>query len=373
MPRRTAVVALAIAATLVAVALAPPRPTAPAQAAGRATPTGPAPTPRGTEIARPCVVTGTRRVEPTTVQLGETIDVTMTVRAACSGAIFPLHVALVIEGSAAMADGLGRDVKAAASALLDALDLPNNPHTRVAVIGFDDRVRVKCPVSSDDWRVRRCIERIGAQGNARLDLGIAEARRQLVAASDDYNESGRDTQRQVTVVFAARPTGDCARSMHEASRLKGLGILLLTACVGEDCDVQCIRSMATSPRYHFSWRNRLRPAQYFRSYNPGFQNVILKRLAIDDHLPGTLQILTDTMQPPPTLVDVATGRLRWTQTHIPKEGVTFTFRTRSLAVGHQPSTLGATGAFTDNRNRTGSIVFPTTPITVVRTMSGIRP
>ena len=265
-----------------------------------------------------------------------------------------------------MAEGLGRDVKAAASALLDTLDLPNNPHTRVAVIGFDDACPVKCPVSSDDGRVRRCIERIGAQGNARLDLGIAEARRQLVAASDDYNESGRDTQRQVTVVFAARPTGDCARSMHEASRLKGLGILLLTACVGEDCDVQCIRSMATSPRYHFIWQDRLRPAQYFRSYNPGFQNVILKRLAIDDHLPGTLQILTDTIQPP-TFFDVAAGRLRWAQTHIPKEGVTITVRARTLAVGRQPSTLGATGAFTDNRNRTGSILFPTTPITIVVT------
>ena len=95
MPRRTAIAALAIAAALVAVALAPPRPGAPARADPRPIATGPTPTPRGTQIAWPCVVTGTRTVTPTTVQLGETVDVTMSVQAACFGSIVPLHLSLI--------------------------------------------------------------------------------------------------------------------------------------------------------------------------------------------------------------------------------------------------------------------------------------
>lgn len=355
--------ALALATVLLTVALAPPPPASPAQAAARATSTGPAPTPRGTDVAPPCVVTGTRRVEPTMVLLGEAVAVTMTVQATCFGPIYPLHLVLVIEGSAAMAGKLGRDVKEGAAEVVERLNLPNNPATRVAVVGFDDRVRVKCPVSNDPNRVKHCIGRVGDRGNARLESGLAEARRQLRAARRDYRSP--DSIREVAVVFAAHPTGGCTRPVREADGLKGDGVLLVTLCIGEDCDAQCLRAVATSPRYHFPWRERMQLANIFDTIRRSFQYILLKWLTITDQLPTALQIVTDTAQPAPNDIDVANGRIGWTQTHIPREGVTVTYRARAVAPDSQPSTLGATATFIDGGNHTGSIGFPSSPITVL--------
>lgn len=367
MPHRTTVSALALAAALLAVALAPPPPASPAQAAARATSTGPAPTPRGTDVAPPCVVAGTRSVEPTTLLLGETVGVTMTVTAQCAGPIEPLHIAVVIEASAAMAGELGRDVRAAAAQFIERLDLPTNPASRVAVIGFDDRVRVKCALFNDRGRVMRCLHRIGAHGNARWDIALDEARRQLLSGRGDYKSP--DVIREVVVLFAARPNGGCARPSREATRLKGDGVLLITVCVGADCDTPCLRTVATSPRHHFEWWQRAHLGRVLDTIRRSFQYILLKSLTITDQLPNAIRIMSDTAQPAPNDIDVALGRIGWSQTHVPREGVTITYRARTVETGSQPSTLGATVRYVDNGNHSGSIHLPPSAITVL----GSRP
>lgn len=372
MPRRTAIAALAIAAALVAVALAPPRPGAPARAAARATSTGPAPTPRGTDVAPPCDVAATRRVEPAMLLLGEMVDVTMTVTAQCIGPVWPLHIVVAIEASAAMAGDLGHDVESAAADLVRRLDLSRNAATRVAVVGFDDRVRVKCMLQNDRGRVMRCVDRVGApQGSARLDLALVESRRQLLLGRGDYRTP--DVIREVVVLFATRPSGGCARPQREASRLKAEGILVITLCAGADCDAACLRTVATSPRYHFEWRQRMQLANIFDTVRRTYQYILLKSLTITDQLPTALQIVTDTAQPAPNDIDVGHGRIGWTQTHIPREGVTVTYRARAVAPGSQPSTLGAAATFVDGGNHRDTVTFPSSLITVLGFAPGRPP
>ncbi|MEO8082489.1 MAG: vWA domain-containing protein [Ardenticatenales bacterium] len=369
MPTRTAAAtSIALAAFLAAVALAPPHPVAPARAADRPTSSVPSPTPRGTQVARPCIVVADRRVEPETVLLGETVDVTMTVLALCASTILPLHVVLVIDGSDAMAGGLGRDVQESAAALVDDLRLSEASYIRVAVVGFDDRVRVKCALSNDARGIKRCIERIGERGNARLETGLMEAGRQLQLGRDDYTDPANI--RQVVVVYTGRPTGGCLKASRAVGRLKDDGDLVITVGIGDAFDEPCVRDLATSPRYYFPWRERTDVVRVFESIRKQFQNIIVKTLTIADRLPAAFEILTDTARPEPDLVDVADGRIRWTQTHIPKDGVTVTYRARTLAPGYQPSTLGAGGTFSDNRNHPDTFAFPASWITVLGTQPG---
>ena len=49
-----------------------------------------------------------------------------------------------------------------------------------------------------------------------------------------------------------------------AGQAKGQGILVITVCVGGGCDVQCMRSAATSPRYFFEARNSSALVQILR-------------------------------------------------------------------------------------------------------------
>ena len=67
----------------------------------------------------------------------------------------PFNVALLLDVSGSTRDKL-ESIKAAASAFLDQL----RPHDRVAIIAFEDEVRVIAPLTDDRARLRRAIEQI---------------------------------------------------------------------------------------------------------------------------------------------------------------------------------------------------------------------
>jgi len=312
-----------------------------------------------------------RTVEPTTMLLGETVDVTMTVTALCASISSPLHVVLVIDGSAAMVGDLGRDVRDAAAELVDRLDLRDNPSTRVAIVSFDDRTRVQCLLSNDAVRVTRCIDRVAASGAARLELGLAEASRILRPARSEFPPPY--VIREHVVVYAARPAGGCVRSLREAERLKADGLQIETVCAGEDCDAPCLRSLATSLRRHFAWRDRAELLDVFSTIRKQFTSILLDRLSISDQLSDALVLLTDTVQPEAWQADAATGRLGWTLSNIPRDGVTVTYRARSVRPGHHPVSLGTTGRFTDSLGQVGTFGYEPSDILVLGFAANVGP
>ncbi len=58
--------------------------------------------PPSSERKSPCVQTFDKQVHPQRILLGETVDVTLTTSAICTGERVPLHIVLVLDGSKAM-------------------------------------------------------------------------------------------------------------------------------------------------------------------------------------------------------------------------------------------------------------------------------
>lgn len=372
MPRRTAIAALAVAAAGAIAALASLPGAAAADVLGDEAPRNvtAAPT-RRTPVQSTCVSIAERTVDPTTMLLGETVDVTMTVTALCASISSPLHIVLVIDGSEAMAGRLGRDVRDAAAALVDYLDLRDNPSTRVAVVGFDERVHVRCGLSNDGGRAARCIDRVAANGEARLEVGLAEAGRILRPARKQFPPP--HVMREHVVVYAARPAGGCARSLRETERLKAEGVQIETLCAGDDCDAPCLQSLATSLGQRFAWRDRAELPEWFRWMRRPWTPGVIERLAISDQLSDALELLTDTVQPEAWQADAATGRVGWTLSDIPREGVTVTFRARTVRPGNHPVSLGTTGRFTDSLGQVGTFGYEPSHILVLGFDSGTTP
>ncbi|MBK6768018.1 MAG: VWA domain-containing protein [Ardenticatenales bacterium] len=370
MHRRLPVLALAAAVITLTLAIAALHAaSAPVVHARRVEPTA---TPPSVTTSKRCRVETDREVGAARIGLSETVSVTLTVRG-CTAGVFPLHVVFVVDNHL----GENDDVRAVRSAIDDVvakLDMPANPSTKVAVIGFGATVRTLTGLTNDDQRVRSAVRRArGASGDA-VDRGLDTARRELARGRRGHDPY---TIRGMIILFssaawAAGRDGSCSAALSAAGRAKSEGILVLSVLSGPPSSggVPCMQRIATSPVYYFDSRQLDPLTKYF--------DPVRRQVAGDASLPVNL-VITDTIAPafdvdPPTVdpspsVTSPDGRtLRWqlpaTITY-PAAAITVTYRLRPTAIGLWPVSLGATAAFTDARAARGTVAFPPASIEVV--------
>ncbi|MFN8421920.1 MAG: VWA domain-containing protein [Anaerolineae bacterium] len=182
-------VSVAVAAVALTAVLAAPPAARPA-AARRADPTA---TPPSATTRSGCRVETARGVDAARVGLTDTVAVTLSVRG-CVPYRSPRHIALVIDNDLGDA-GEARQAKSALFEVVDAFDLPRNPSTEVAVVGFGSAVQLLSALSNDDQRIRGAIRRAGGAAGDAVDRGIDAARRELqrgrrAAADRDLDRAG---------------------------------------------------------------------------------------------------------------------------------------------------------------------------------------
>ncbi|MBK6768573.1 MAG: VWA domain-containing protein [Ardenticatenales bacterium] len=303
-----------------------------------------------------CVAIQKKTADPQMVLLGETVDVTLTVTALCAGESFPLHIVLVLDSSGSMAGEPNQQLRKAGRELIDRLDMKDNPGTQVGVVSFASSAKVLCQLTNRESQASSCVGRVGAAGGTCIDCGIKTG---LGVMNRGRSGAGdRDSIREVMVVVSdGENNAGCPPVIAAAGQAKGQGILVITVCVGGGCDVQCMRSAATSPRYFFEARQSSQLGQIFDTIRRQFQNIILKRLTVIDNIPDNMQYIENSALPEPNGHGANWEYLEWAQTHIPKEGVTFSFKLRPLELGYHPTNNGAYGTYTDNKNRSGEFTF----------------
>jgi uncharacterized protein YegL len=324
-------------------------------APGQATPVpSPSPTLAG------CVAQFTKTVWPDHVALGETVSVTLHARPVCPVRDFPLHVVLVMDGSASMLGSPTRSMKEAARRFVQDLHLGPDKTIEVGVVDYNTGSRTLCQLSTDEAEVLRCVDRVGTVGDAKMDVGMTEGLRVLAQGRRGID---RSSLLEVMIVMSdCQDAAGCDPARQAASQVKGQGVLLATVCISNACDSTCMRQLASSPRYFFL-------VDAFRTFGPLLEwywryvaTVPARSLSIDDTLAADMTYVAGSAVPTASRLVTATRSLAWDwrsiDTGLPGEGVTATYRVATTQGGVRPVNLVATGVMTDSRGYVFRWTFP---------------
>jgi len=323
--------------------------------------------------ASPCIAVRDKSAGPASVALGATVDVTLTVKASCPGGSSPLHVVLVLDASAAMQVEPNTEIRAVARQIISALDMGDNPATRVGVVSFNSSATILCQLTNDTNRARGCVDNVGSpEGETSIASGILAGIGVITTGRKDLEVPAEDI-REVMVVIAGGPDGaGCGSAQRAAGQAKGHGILVISVCVGPNCDVQCMRSIPSSPHYYFEAptstdleRIFLEIAALLRMIQSMSDGLQVTGLSVTDRLPPNMAYVPGSAVPPPSALDATAGTLTWRFAVVPPDGLTLTLRVQPLEVGTHATNAGATGVLTDTTGRTGAFAFPDPSVIVV--------
>lgn len=358
---RWAVSAIAGTAVLVAAALALLVPVARLSGAP-AQPTAPPATPTPGPRQSPCWITTTKSASPHAVLLGDTVSVTLVTRHLCPGERPPMHVVLVLDGSASMAGAPRQRMRTAALEVLRFLDIESYPRTSVGVVSFGSGAAAQlCRMGSTEAQLRTCIERVGAEGTATAAPGLREAARMLAQA---MREPGSEAD-EVVVVFSAGALDDCGEVVAAARTAKGRGAEIAAVCVGDGCAASCLRDVASSPARYLSDRPSQPLLAFLGDVRDRLRNVNIARLELRDELGPDVEFVPASASPRQSEPDLPTTWLAWTLLAEIDRVITVTYRVRPTRTGQVPANTRATGHLVDTADRDRSWTFPPAWVTVL--------
>jgi hypothetical protein len=289
--------------------------------------------------------------------------ITLTLKAHCARERSPVHIAMVLGGSATMAGQKHQLIKQTATRLIRTLDMPTSSWTKAGVVEFNTRARRLCGLTNDEDRVIGSVNRVGANGGTRINLGIMEGLRVISQGRTGIN---RDELTEVMIVFSdGLNDSGCAPVLNAARQARGQGVLLLAVCVGDDCGEQCMRQVASGHRYYFRAENAVQLLAMFEPRpDPGLK-ILLHKLTIYDTLPDWMEYVPESADPPQSSPEDPDRWLKWEDEYVPTDGVTYTFKAKPLKTGYLPTNAEATGEIVDNKGRSGSWVFQQPRVTVL--------
>ncbi len=299
----------------------------------------------------PCVLDLQQRAWPPLMLMGETTQLQTRVRANCPISDTPTHIVMVVDGSGSMAGQPTQETKRALREFVDALDLPNNPSTRVGVVEFNSNARTLCQLTNQVGRVTSCIGRVGADGGTAIDRGIQEG---IKVLRQGRNLAPGQVIHEIMILISGSANVEGCNPVQQAARsAKSQGILLITICVGAGCDAACMREAASSARYFYQAAGAFDLDPILERIRDEVLEVLLRQLVLVTTLPATMDYVPDSAQPP---ADVSPDgkRFEWQRDFLSADGMTVTLSVRPLQTGGHPVTLSTTVECRDQQNRSGS-------------------
>jgi hypothetical protein len=213
------------------------------------------------EDAAPCQLSSRRNVNAAKLDVNAEAVITVMVRADCVATTRPLHVVLTVDASAGMKDDLG-PLQDALAAALGRLDLPTHPYAAFGVVSFSDHAEVQRGLSSSPEQIVAGLRNIQLDTQPANPEGLQDALREglrmLPAARPGRSaEDVRTGAREVILVASGGvDPAACDRVRTLANDVQSHGVLVMTACVGGNCDRQCLAEAASGQRFAFrawSW------------------------------------------------------------------------------------------------------------------------
>ena len=232
----------------------------------------------------PCEVTLSRQLSASQIELGETLQVTLSVAADCTSEPAPLHIVFALDTSGSMAGTPLSDAQEAILDLAEGLELENNPETRVGLVTYNSGIPKQCELSNQLDDLRDCFVDIQASGGSRIDLGIQAA---LTMIRRGRNQTSTTVREVMVVLTDGANNSGCEPVVSAARQAKSQGILIATICAGASCDRTCMRQAASSSSYFYDMQNMNALAGVFEFLRENGA-VKIRDLQLTEPLPGNL-------------------------------------------------------------------------------------
>lgn len=306
----------------------------------------------------------TRIVTPNQVRVCESAVVSVTVRVSCEG--MPLHIMLVIDRSGSMTGQPIRDVKTAARALVDALELDRNPNVKVGIVSHGGRPTTDLRLTNSVASVRGKIASLDVRSTDfedNLPAAITEGKNQLVRERSQVPVPPVDV---MVVLSDGGQTFPPAQAVQAANNAKGQDILVVAVCIENGTAGGCaaMRQMASSSRYYFESRGTSGLTSIFRSIAADVQDIFLRTLKVVETLPDGLDYVDDSLWPEEGIYDATARTLTWDMRFISRDGFPFEYRVKPSAVTTYTLASKSEVSFRDTRGGLGEMSLPTAVLTI---------
>ena len=209
-------------------------------------------TPTPTETQPPPTDTPSPTPSPTSTRVPGPIYLPLMLKEHCDPKRMHADVALVIDASLTMTEHTraGRTkieaAKEAAGLFMDAMAFPDD---QVAIVSFNADAYVLHSLSGDGDSARAALDAIENQEFTRIDLGIERAREQLTGPSHDVHNV-----RAIILLTDGRSNPvPVSQALDAAEAARREGITLYTVGLGDECETEALREMASRPEcFHYA-------------------------------------------------------------------------------------------------------------------------
>ncbi|MEO8085159.1 MAG: VWA domain-containing protein, partial [Ardenticatenales bacterium] len=321
-------------------------------------PPGPIPisTPPGDGTATPtpgplsCRVVGTKGAAPARIVLGESVGVSITLRATCPAAtrFDGADVLLVVDRSGSMAPDDKLSIANAVAARL-AHAFRDGGH-RVGLVTFAGDAALAVPLGAAD-DVAAALHGLEADGTTDIAAAIELAR--TTFASD---------RRAGALPLDVLLSDGRSATAYDASALATDGVLTAAVAVGYDAEHDLLGQFsaapdllftATAPDVAHAIHHRLLTAVY---------GTVAGNWAIDDALGVQVELVERSPLPAAVRSD---DLLRWSRPVLPPSGITLTYRVRPLVTGWINTNRFAYADYTDADGARRRYVLPIPVVEVI--------
>jgi len=301
--------------------------------------------------ATACRPRTTKTAAPTSILLGDALDVRLTVQTTCSDVLRRSDVVALIDTSRSSARASAVDVRMAFRRMLWAVE---SPETHVSLITFDRRVTRRLPLSRNYLGVHFLIDDIYSLWYDMFHAG--QLRVGLDAAQEELAFRRPDAEARVVVMTGGE--GDTAAYRLSAQRLKAQGARVSVFCTPTGCP-EALSDVASSPKDYAEVDAAALTdvLQTFSDFGALLRELRVASVVVQDRLAEGMALEPGSAVPPPDAVDGQTLTWRFDGPDLPVN-LAIGYRVIPAAAGRWPVSETAEAAVVDELGRAGRAPFP---------------
>lgn len=298
-----------------------------------------------------------KSASPATVELGETVDLRLSLRGGCGSKVggATRDIVLVLDNSASMAGEKLDVLRSAARNFVAEVDLSRS---RVGVVVFNEDARLIQALTGDIDALGRALGGIQPAAPDKvtaIDSGIKEA-------GDHLRRGGRPGVPGV-VILISDGGSDYDLAVTEADAIKAAGVEVFT--IGIQAWQRLMRAVATDAEHAFAIDTARFLYGVFEQIAGSLTAATLfQTISVSDEIPAAFDLVPGSVQPAAAW-DPAARRLRWQLAGVLPSGFVLSYQLLPRQTGAaQATNLQAWGDFVDGFGQAGRVDFPVPRIDV---------